>query len=297
VATEAVAVLERMGDGGCRIESELRAEVGQVFVGPAQLQQIVLNLLLNAREAVPVGGSISVHTEERNIEAEQASAHQRVGRWVVITVRDSGPGMDEATQARIFEPFFTTKRSGQGAGLGLSTVYGLVTQAGGWIDVRSGRGQGTTVSVHLPRLAEKAAQVESEPQHEQSARGETVLVCDDETRLATLTAGLLDQYGYGAVTAANVEEAVSALHAAEPACDVVLLDVNFPEGSALAMLEQMDQCGDRQPVILTSGYAEDDVPDELMSHANVVGYLAKPYSVDRLVGMMRRALGRRTSQL
>jgi two-component system cell cycle sensor histidine kinase/response regulator CckA len=270
--------------------------VGTVRIGPSQLQQVVLNVLLNAREAVSAGGSIRVHTAQRTVQPREARLPERVGRWVVLSVADTGVGMDPATQARVFEPFFSTKRSGHGAGLGLSTAYGLVKQAGGWIDVQSQQGKGTTVEIHLPLHADVPIGEPKGSAPSQSPSAETVLVCDDETRLATLTAGLLDQYGYGAVTVTNCEQAIAALGAAEPACHLVLLDVSLPDGSASKVLEQMRAHGYAQPVILTSGYAEEDVPQELMSDAQVVGYLAKPYSVDRLVEAIRRVLDERGSR-
>jgi two-component system, cell cycle sensor histidine kinase and response regulator CckA len=272
------------------LRADLGSEVGAVRMGDTQLQQILQTLLSNAREAVRGEGQILVRTEARLIQPRDAWPPERAGQWVVIAVEDTGVGMDAATVARIFEPFFSTRRVGQGSGLGLATAYGLARQAGGWIDVESEYGRGTQVSLFLPRYDEPA--VPGEPEHRSTAPsgGETVLVCDDEARLAMLTAGLLDQYGYGAVTVSSCEEAIAVLDRKEPRCDVVLLDVNLPDGSASAVLDQMRARGYAQPVILTSGYAAEDVPRELMTDARVAGYLAKPYSVDRLVETVRLAL-------
>ena len=179
--------------------------------------------------------------------------------------------------------------------MGLSTVYGLVRQAGGWIDVESEYGKGSRFEIYLPAhegegdVAQADVMVQSSPEN---AGGETVLVCDDEARLAMLTAGLLDQYGYAAVTVSSCEEALSALGSEASGCDVILLDVNLPDGTAGEVLQRMRSRGYHQPVILTSGYAEEDVSPELIADAQVAGYLAKPYSVDRLVGAIRRALDR-----
>ena len=296
VVAEVVGALERVPDGQVVVETELDPAVGMVRMAAAQLNQIVLNLLLNAREAVRGGGWVQVRTDRRSVEARAAWPPERVGDWVVISVTDTGVGMDNATRARIFEPFFTTKRAGQGAGLGLSTVYGLVRQAGGWIDVESEYGKGTRFEIYLPAHEGEddvaRADVMDPQSSPENAGGETVLVCDDEARLAMLTAGLLDQYGYAAVTVTSCEEALTALGSQASGCDVILLDVNLPDGTAGEVLQQMRNRGYQQPVILTSGYAEEDVPPEIIADAQVAGYLAKPYSVDRLVGAIRRALDR-----
>ncbi len=293
VVAEVVDALERVPDGRVVVETELDPSVGRVRLAAAQLNQIVLNLLLNSREAVRDGGWVQVRTDHRTVDAKSAWPPERVGDWVVISVTDTGVGMDNATRARMFEPFFTTKRSGQGAGLGLSTVYGLVRQAGGWVDVESEYGKGSRFEVYLPAHAgedDTAGAEFRERRPGENSGGETVLVCDDEARLAMLTAGLLDQYGYAAVTVTSCEEALAALESGASACDVILLDVNLPDGTAGEVLERMRSRGYVQPVILTSGYAEEDVPPELIADAQVTGYLAKPYSVDRLVGAIRRAL-------
>jgi CheY-like chemotaxis protein len=295
VVAEVVGALERVPDGQVVVETELEPAVGRVRMAAAQLNQIVLNLLLNSREAVRGGGWVQVRTGHRRIEAKSAWPPERVGDWVLITVTDTGVGMDNATRARMFEPFFTTKRAGQGAGLGLSTVYGLVRQAGGWIDVESEYGKGSRFEVYLPAHDGEDATVRGDAADSVPAEksgSETVLVCDDEARLAMLTAGLLDQYGFGAITVTSCEEALAALGSDASECDVILLDVHLPDGTAGEVLERMRSRGYHQPVILTSGYAEEDVSPDLISDAQVTGYLAKPYSVDRLVGEIRRALDR-----
>jgi len=293
VVAEVVGALESVAEGQVVVETELDPDVGMVRMAAAQLNQIVMNLLLNSREAVRGGGWVQVRTDRRTIEAKSAWPPERVGDWVVVSVTDTGVGMDNATRARVFEPFFTTKRSGQGAGLGLSTVYGLVRQVGGWIDVESEYGRGSRFEVYLPVHEGEGVGARGEQGEALSAEpssGETVLVCDDEARLAMLTAGLLDQYGYATVTVSSCEEALSALGGDASACDVILLDVNLPDGTAGEVLERMRSRGYHQPVILTSGYAEEDVPPEFLADPQVSGYLAKPYSVDRLVGAIRRAL-------
>ena len=289
IVRDAVSEMRRRCPTAPALSLELDPTIGRVRIGAIELHQIALNVLLNACEAVDDGGVVTMRTAQRTIQPRDAWPPERAGLWVVLIIEDTGDGMDAATRARIFEPFFSTKRSGKGAGLGLSTVYGLVKQAGGWVDVHSEYGKGTRVEILLP-LYQGEESDRSEPPTSQQPGGETVLVCDDESRLAMLTAGLLDQYGYGAVTVANCVEILDALGRDDPHCHVVLLDVNLPDGSASEVLAEMRTRGHVQPVILTSGYAEEDVPDELMRNEQVAGYLAKPYSVDRLVETVRAAL-------
>jgi PAS domain S-box-containing protein len=287
---ESIDRFRKLHDDGVDLDTELGEDLGSVHMGPGQLQQVLVNLLCRAQEAVRGGGSIRVRTGLRSLSPRDAWPPERAGRWVVLAVEDTGVGLDAATRARLFEPFFCTHRGGQAVGLGLATAYGLIRQAGGWIEVAGEYGHGTRITIWLPHYEPSADSEVADRRSAAAPAGEMVLVCDDESRLAMLTAGLLDQYGYRAVTVSNCEEALAVLDGGEPHCDVVLLDVNLPDGTASAVLERMRERGHAQAVILTSGYAAEDVPRELMSDARVAGYLAKPYSVDRLVEAVRHVL-------
>lgn len=272
-----------------RVRAEIAPNLGLVEIGPSQLHQIVLNLLMNACDATrhtANGGTVALRastTRKRNAQNEEE-------QWLQVTVEDTGPGMDSETRARIFEPFFTTKVATQGTGLGLANVKALVEHAGGWIEVESAPAQGSEFHVYLPAVGEGEEEVEDGAQPS-SSRGETVLICDDESRLANLTAGLLEEFGYGAAAVAQGGEALEWLVRHEGQTRVLLLDVNLTSGmSAPELLSRLVKARVKIPVILTSGLAVEDVPEDLRRHELVSSYLAKPYTVEELTRAISLAL-------
>jgi two-component system, cell cycle sensor histidine kinase and response regulator CckA len=295
VVTETIGLL---GLGGDRVQLELSLdrEVGKVWLDPSQLHQVVMNLLLNARDAVLQRGRIRVATSRRRFDVEAAQSDARAGDWVVIEVSDSGGGMTPETQIRIFEPFFTTKPSGAGTGLGLSTVYGVVRQAGGWVEVHSALEQGTRFEVFLPALGVTTVPPVSASRPQQGRRRPKVLVCDDEARLAKLTAGLLDQHGFDAEMVTDGPSVIARISAEQADYAAILLDVTLAGMGAAELLRELVQRQIDLPVVLSSGYSEEDIPPELLRHDQVVGYLAKPYPVERLIELVGRAVLSRAQQ-
>ncbi len=290
IVREAVGLVAAMGGKDVEIELVLDPDAGTVFLSPGHLHQIVLNLLINARDSIPQRGRVRVHTTRRQFSEGRG---EPAGPWVVLTVADTGAGMDASTRSRIFEPFFTTKAALEGTGLGLATVYGIVRQAGGHIDVKSEVGHGTTFRVFLPRVDGELARQERAQVLDASetyGRRETVLVCDDEPRLATLTAGLLDPLGYRALTAFDAERAFSLLLDGGEDVRLLVLDVHLRPTPAKDVLARMVAHGVTTPVILSSGFSREDIGDALLSNPLVVGYLAKPYPVEELARMIREAL-------
>ncbi len=278
IVREAVQLLGGMNGKRISVDLDLAPGADTAWVGSSQLYQIILNLLLNARDAVGVDGRIRVWTRAET-------------RWLVLGVDDDGIGMDAATRARAFEPFFSTKAPGDGTGLGLSTVYGLVMQAGGSIVVDTQPGQGARFRVQLPRHKAQALAFPAAGGAATALEGSWgVLVCEDDARLAMLTTTLLGQMGYDAATASNVEGALAALEDEPGRFHVVLLDVNLPPGSARDVLDRMKSGGFSVPVILTSGYAEEDVSADLIDDPQVTTYLPKPCPVERLAETIERLL-------
>jgi nitrogen-specific signal transduction histidine kinase/ActR/RegA family two-component response regulator len=271
------------------LDLDLDPAVGKVWIDPSRLHQVVMNLLLNARDALKNGGEIRVRTLRVRFEGELSESHARAGDWISIEVSDSGDGMSAETQSRIFEPFFTTKPSGQGTGLGLSTVYGVVRQAGGWVEVQSELGRGTRFSVFLPALGVTTVPPESMARRQHGKDQQRVLVCDDEVRLAMLTAGLLEQRGFEVDTVSSGLEALEALMQPGASYHALLLDVNLSGMSAAELLAAIVERGLSVPVVLSSGYSEEDLPLELRQQALVVGYLAKPYPLEQLYDVIDRA--------
>jgi signal transduction histidine kinase/ActR/RegA family two-component response regulator len=310
VLKEATALLSCLPDGA-RVELELRGDLGRVEMTAAALHQVVLNLLMNARDAVkPLGhmGRVTLQATrcagapdpldpvdplrygpDRAYDSQPApSSSKRPSRWIRVTVTDNGVGIAPAIRQRIFEPFFTTKPGHEGTGLGLSSVRDIVEGAGGWIDVQSEPQRGATFSVYLPFLPEGPG-MNLEPAR--PAQVKRVLICDDESRLASLTAGLLKEFGYDSLAVGAGEEALELLRSRPKEVGVLLLDVNLAAGvSAHDILRTMKEEGLSSPVILTSGFASEDLPESLRSHDCVASYLPKPYTVTELVSAIRRAL-------
>ncbi len=275
------------------VNLDVESELGVVEMLPSDLHQVVLNLLINASDAVRSTG------EADHITLRATTTHRtRPGgiggsvKWLRVSVIDHGPGMDADVRERIFEPFFSTKIRGNGTGLGLSSVKDLVERAGGWLEVESEPTKGSAFHVYLPLSGEyQPAAVTLVPQSSVVRATPAVLICDDEGRLGDLTVGLLQEFGYKSTAVLRGEEALAVL-AAPSAPRVLLLDVNLSGGmSASEVLHTLSSKSLPVAVILTSGLSAEDQPAELLNHPLVVNYLAKPYTVGELVGAISAATG------
>jgi signal transduction histidine kinase/CheY-like chemotaxis protein len=278
---------------GERITLETRTSVHAlpVLVDPGQIAQVIVNLVVNARDALPSGGMITLTTNllTTTDSAEPPFPGLGSGTWVVISVEDNGAGMSPEVLGRIFEPFFTTKRVGEGTGLGMSTVYGIVTQGGGRVFVQSALGVGTTVHVALP-LHSAATGVAppraaaAPPMH----TSERVLVVEDEPGLRRLVAEILTRRGYAVEVAADGLEALAALEAATTPPDLVLSDVVMPRLGGRALADEIANRGLRIPVLFMSGYpAGEELPED-EGHT----FIGKPFTPDALVRKVRALLER-----
>lgn len=289
VLRETTALLSCMLDG-IAVELDIAEDLGLVRIPAAQLHRIVLNLLLNARDSVREAGEGRVSLSAGPTLLRRPG-DGRLRKWLELSVRDTGLGMAPATQVRIFEPFFSTKSEGNANGLGLTSVRSLLEQAGGWVEVESELAQGTCFNVYLPFVGEGVAMRVENSTVGAAAAGGRVLICDDETRLATLTAGLLEEYGYESATVSEGDEVLEIVGLKNAPVDVLLLDVNLGAGiSAGTLLERMHSLGSQIPVILTSGFAPEDLPVSLREHSRVKSYLAKPYTVEELVDAIADAM-------
>jgi signal transduction histidine kinase len=259
-----VPVLARLVGPAVTLELHPSRAPAPVRADPAQLEQVLINLALNARDAMAGGGTLTLVTETVSVDAEearlQAVEQMPAGRYVRLTVRDTGHGMDAATRARVFEPFFTTKPAGQGSGLGLATVYGIVKQSGGFIWVASEPGHGTTFRVYLPEDVAGAAEPAVPTAEQPSPRGsETILVVDDEAAVRRMTTRALAAQGYATLEAEHGAHALELLAGSDQRVDLVLTDVVMPvlNGRELGELLAVERPG--LPVLFMSGYTDDDV--------------------------------------
>lgn len=272
--------------------AHLARPLGQVKADPGQVEQVIMNLVVNARDAMPKGGKLTIETSNAELGEEYARSHAYVapGNYVMLAVSDTGCGMDAETQSHIFEPFYTTKEQGKGTGLGLSTVFGIVKQSGGHVNVYSEAGRGTTFKVYLPRV-EKPVEADAKSQAEDvSVSGtETVLLVEDEPGVRSLAQEALRLNGYRALVAGGAEEALALAASHRGAIHLLLTDVIMPglNGKELADRLALSRPGVR--VLFISGYTADAIGQHGILDAGV-SFLPKPFTPHDLLRKLRQTL-------
>jgi PAS domain S-box-containing protein len=264
------------------LQTELEPELGNILIDPSQVEQALVNLVLNARDAMPAGGSLRLSTS--NVELDGAP-------YVRLAVVDTGVGMEPATRAKIFEPFFTTKQGGGSRGLGLSTVYGIVEQSGGRITVESAPGQGTTFTLDFPRYGGPEAAIGTEPQRMPEVGTETLLLVEDEAAVRASVRRLLEWHGYRVLEARTGADALRIYDAYEGEIDLVLTDILMPEMGGYELVELLRARRPDLRVVFMSGYAERALTTNGAIPSGT-GYLEKPFTVETLMRRIREVLDR-----
>jgi hypothetical protein len=267
-------------------------DLGPVKADPGQLEQVMLNLAVNSRDAMPQGGKLTIETA--NVELAEASSHRHgelsPGKYVVLAVSDSGCGMTEETQAHIFEPFFTTKDQGKGTGLGLAMVYGIVKQSGGSVWVYSEVGRGTTFKVYLPQVNEKVtAQVPRPPPPVLTRGWETILLVEDEEPVRSLVRSVLEAGGYVVLEARHGEDALVVAEMHKGPIQLLVTDVVMPEMSGPELAEHLAPFHREMKVLYMSGYTEDAIQHHGVL-ASRTAYLPKPFTPETLARKVREVL-------
>jgi CheY-like chemotaxis protein len=285
-------MLQRLIGEDIHLVMNLAADTGNIRTDPNHIEQAIVNLAVNSRDAMPLGGHITIETSNTRIDETYAKTHMgvRPGEFVMIAVSDTGHGMDSATRQHIFEPFFTTKPRGQGTGLGLATVYGMVKQSGGDIWVYSEPGRGTTFKLYFPRVVEPAASgppVEGEPCQETG--GETVILVEDEVQVRDLTAKVLERLGYSVLVAASGKEAMELSLAHSGNISLLVTDVVMPNMSGRQLADAMVASRPGLKVLYLSGYTENTVFHQGVWDSSV-NFLSKPFSRDALARTIRDIL-------
>lgn len=265
--------------------------LGCVKADPGQIAQVIMNLALNARDAMPDGGKLTIATSNKNLAEDEAQSMSLLpGLYVVLSVRDTGCGMDSKVQTHIFEPFFTTKEQGKGTGLGLATVYGIVKQTGGGIWFQSKLGSGTTFEIYLPRIEQVAG---SRPQAETKTRGpegsETVLLVDDEEPIRKLVGRSLGKLGYRVLEAQDAAQALRISERHPDTIHLLLTDVRMPQMTGLELAQQLIVLRPNLRVIYMSGHVERAAGDEESLSSNGT-FLQKPFSPAALAQTIREVL-------
>jgi CheY-like chemotaxis protein len=267
-------------------------QLGRVKADPAQIEQVIMNLVVNARDAMSDGGRLVVETCNANLDAQYAVDHASVkpGRYVMLAVSDTGVGMDEQTVAHIFEPFFTTKESGRGTGLGLSTVYGIVKQSGGYIWVDSEPGKGSTFNVYLPIVEEVPEEMPAMRALPQAQHGtETILVAEDEEAVRQLIQTVLSEQGYEVIAPVDPQRAQEIAVHRDGDIHLLLTDVVMPGISGRELAARISARRPDIRVLYMSGYA-DNVITSAGTLERGLAFLQKPFSPAALVQKVREVL-------
>jgi CheY-like chemotaxis protein len=294
VIRETASLLKRLIGEDVQLAISLDPALGMIKADPGQISQVLLNLAVNARDAMQNGGHLTLETANVEFDESHAAAHEdlQAGRYVQLAVSDDGTGIDEETQRHLFEPFFTTKEQGKGTGLGLATVYGVVRQSGGWISVSSEPGTGSTFRIYLPAVdapAESPAAVPQAPSPESGS--ETILIVEDQESVRKFACAVLQRFGYRVLEAASGEHALAVAEAHDGPIDLLLTDVIMPGISGKALVDRLQSNRAAIRVLYMSGYpgkviGRHGVPDE------DAAFLQKPFGPDDLGRKVRELLAR-----
>jgi two-component system, cell cycle sensor histidine kinase and response regulator CckA len=287
------AILHRLIGENIELKVSLQPSLGHVKADPGQIEQILINLAVNARDAMPQGGRLTI--EARNVELDDAykDQHQPVipGRYVMLAVGDTGSGMDRDTQLRIFDPFFTTKALGKGTGLGLATVYGIVKQIGGYIWVYSEVAKGTVFKIYLPRVEQSAQPAkQNEPEATVPWGCETILLAEDSASLREMAREYLESTGFTVLEAASGAEALQKAKEFNGTIHLLLTDVVMPEMTGPELAKQMTPLFPGIKIIFTSGYTDDAIARQGVLDP-AVAFIPKPYRPKALARKIREVLG------
>jgi PAS domain S-box-containing protein len=290
VINDSLKMLRRLIGEDIELLTSLSPEAKRIKADPGQIEQVIMNLAINARDAMPQGGRLTIETRNVYLDEGFARKHSgaRLGRYVMLAISDTGCGMNQETRLRVFEPFFTTKDVGKGTGLGLSTVYGIVKQSGGHIQVESQVGAGAVFRIYLPMVDQEAEEQSSKPAASSNLTGsETILIVEDEESVRKLARIILTVQGYTVIEAASGPEALEMVR--KSPVDLLITDVVMPQMSGRELAERFSREHPTMKVLYISGYL-----DEVMGHHGVIDtglpLLTKPFSPEALTEKVRVVL-------
>ena len=288
---DAKKMLKRVLGEDIDIQFTPAPDLGNVRADPGQMEQVLVNLALNARDAMPTGGKLTLETTNVELDADYAARHVHVipGPYVMLAVSDTGHGMDAATKARLFEPFFTTKEKGKGTGLGLATVYGIVTQHGGNIWVYSEPGRGTTFKIFLPRVTEEVSDVKPAVEPEIARGEEMILVVEDEASVRAFAERVLKAHGYAVVIARSAEEAERVFLEHQKTISLLLTDVVLPGMNGRMLYDLLKGKQPDLEVLYMSGYTDNAIVHQGTLDTSVA-FMQKPFTIETVARKVRQVL-------
>jgi two-component system cell cycle sensor histidine kinase/response regulator CckA len=292
VVKDLESMLQRLIGENIQFETKMDPELGNIKIDPAQLEQVIMNLVVNARDAMPTGGRLTIKTSNMVVDENYARFHrpQRPGPYIMLVVQDTGIGMGPEIQAHIFEPFFTTKEKGKGTGLGLSTLYGIVKQSNGFVWVESKPGRGATFRIFFP-VYDQSVEVEqsAQPLTTPLQGRETVLIVEDDHAVRELTRSFLQHYGYTVYTAESGEQALNLCRDLQRKVDLAVIDVIMP---GMGCKELSNAIGDYFPrikILFISGYTDEAISQQGVLEPHVA-FLQKPFNIETLGRKVRQVL-------
>jgi nitrogen-specific signal transduction histidine kinase len=289
IVNQTADMLRRLIGEDIELEIQAAPETGRTYADAGQVQQLLLNLAINSRDAMPEGGVLSIRIANVELGDSYAGQNFRVkpGRYVRVEVSDTGAGMDETTRKRVFEPFFTTKPQGKGTGLGLSTVYGIVSQCGGSIDLYSEPGHGTTFQIYLPLVQEEAAE-DREVLHRTRGGNETLMLVEDEEGVRKMVRAALERCGYRVLLAASGPEALEIVRTHDGAIDLLITDMVMPKMNGRELARRLLEKRPGTPVLFISGYL--DTQFDPSDGNSPPAFMQKPFAPYELTARVREML-------
>jgi PAS domain S-box-containing protein len=291
IITDTTKMLRHLIGEDIQLYRRLNVKLGRIQADPGQISQVIMNLAVNARDAMPKGGNVTIKTDNVYLNEESPERHHTTqqGNFVLLAVSDNGEGMDHETQQHIFEPFFTTKEVGKGTGLGLSTVYGIVKQSGGHISVDSEVGRGTTFNIYLPRVVEESPAVEEIPTIKDFQKGtETVLLVEDEDMVRNLSREVLETNGYTVIEARDGVEALTVCNG-DCKIDLLMTDIVMPHMGGRELAEKLLERMPDIQILFTSGYTDDPSMQRNVSET-AANFIQKPFTPILLLQKIRDVL-------
>jgi CheY-like chemotaxis protein len=284
-------MMSRLVSEEIEFQDELTEGLFNISADPNQIEQVLINLVVNAKDAMPNGGKLTIQTNNLELHHDlvDSGVHLASGSYAEIRVQDTGFGIPAKIQEKIFEPFFTTKKKGKGTGLGLSTVYGIVKQSGGELLVRSKVGYGTTFRLLFPAVAASADEITNDIQLELPRGSETILIAEDEEQLRAVMIVVLSKLGYNVIEAENGEMALSICQRLDFSIDLVITDLIMPKMGGQELAVHLLEIWCNLKIIFMSGYTSEDVPEDIQTDENAQ-FMQKPFRPVDLAWQVRRVL-------